>query len=95
MIMNFAYVEIFENDSLSKLICLSCIEKLIATYDFKDLIVNSDTQLRLQNDMFEKPDDEMQESCSVSQPDEESECILKKDHFNVKTVINRSRLRVD
>jgi hypothetical protein len=72
MIMNFAYVEIFEDDSLSKLICLSCIEKLIATYDFKDLIVNSDTQLRLQNDMFEKPDDEMQESCSVSQPDEES-----------------------
>jgi hypothetical protein len=64
--------QIFEDDSLSKLICLSCIEKLIATYDFKDLIVNSDTQLRLQNDMFEKPDDEMQGSCSVSQPDEES-----------------------
>ncbi|RZB40149.1 zf-AD domain containing protein, partial [Asbolus verrucosus] len=50
MIMNFAYVEVFENDGLSKIICLACLDRLNNIYDFKDLIIKSDTQLRNQQD---------------------------------------------
>ncbi|XP_044270598.1 zinc finger protein 2-like isoform X2 [Tribolium madens] len=51
LIMNFAYVEVFEDDDLPKTICLICLKHLRNIYDFKDLIIKSDTHLRATQDI--------------------------------------------
>ncbi|EFA00551.1 zinc finger protein 239 [Tribolium castaneum] len=51
LIMNFAYVEVFEDDDLPKTICQVCLKHLRDIYDFKDLIIRSDERLRAKQDV--------------------------------------------
>ncbi|KAJ3635125.1 hypothetical protein MTP99_008057 [Tenebrio molitor] len=112
LIMNFAYVEVFEDDELPKSICPICLKYLNDIYDFKDLIVKSDLHLRSQqvktvdsdedsenmNDLYNADTSLDEDNLKYHQPIVQIKCegeyILKKDHSNVKIVINRLRVKV-
>ncbi|XP_063920454.1 zinc finger protein 81-like isoform X2 [Zophobas morio] len=46
LIMNFAYIEVFEEDNLPDVVCLLCLNHLNKVYEFRDLIIKSDAHLK-------------------------------------------------
>jgi uncharacterized Zn-finger protein len=85
MLKKFASIEISEDDDLPKAICLSCLEKLNETYDFKSLIITSDSQLRQKSFQEDEIDDcNVSETINYNQKSENEEFQQHKEKYNHK-----------